>query len=67
MTGPEPLARLTLLFDPAHPEGIHLDLDIGEPADGVTGEDLAQTMVASARLIAWSVNQAWDRLRAERN
>lgn len=67
MTGPRPLACLTLVFDPAQPNAMGLELDIGEPADGVTAEDLTRTLLAAARMVGPTVAASWDRQRAERN
>jgi NADPH-dependent 2,4-dienoyl-CoA reductase/sulfur reductase-like enzyme len=61
------LARVTLVYDRARPGGIMLDLDIGEPVDGLTGEDLALAVLAAARLIAQAVDTSWAHQLAERN
>lgn len=67
MAEPVPLARITMSVDPANPIGIHMELDVGDPVDGVTAEDVFSALMASIGILGCSLDASWARIKATRN
>ena len=63
-----PLVKITLTVDDVpDPPGIHMELDIADPADGIDGGVVIVALAAVSGHMASALDAAWASILAERN